>query len=137
MFIFNSIHQTSFPVCADEKHPQNMMLPPPCITVERMFSAWWEVVDLCQTWFCLWWLKSNILVLSDPNNFFQMLERSLRLRSHCRQIWTKFNCICIKWDPCLILYESLKMKNLSLYTKLDPVIFKSCVAFLLIFTSLR
>jgi hypothetical protein len=31
-FIFPSF-QTSLPVPATEKHPQSMMLPPPCVTV--------------------------------------------------------------------------------------------------------
>jgi hypothetical protein len=68
-FIFSSI-PISLPVSATEKHPHNMMLPPPCFTVEM-------VPGFLQTWRLAFRPKCYILVSSDQIILFLMVWESL------------------------------------------------------------
>ncbi len=63
-FIFPSI-ATSRPVPAAEKHPHNMMLPPPCFTVGTVLDRWWAVPGFLHTYRLELRPKSSILVSSD------------------------------------------------------------------------
>ncbi|MEQ2289572.1 hypothetical protein AMECASPLE_034495 [Ameca splendens] len=51
--VFGSIHlsstMTTFPVAAEEKHPQSMMLPPPYLRVGMVCSEGCAVLVLCHT----------------------------------------------------------------------------------------
>ncbi len=64
---------TKAPVPAEEKQPQSVMLPPPCITVGMVLFWWCAVLFLCQTYLLELWPKSSNLVSSDHNTFSHML----------------------------------------------------------------
>jgi hypothetical protein len=75
LFIFPSI-VTSLPVPAAEKHPYNMMLPPPCFTVGMVLARWWAVPGFLQTWHLAFRPKSLILVSSDQNTYLHLQKIS-------------------------------------------------------------
>lgn len=68
---------TSFPVCWwIASH--NIMLPPPCFTVEMMFSWWWAWEVLCfhRSQHFVPWPKSSILASSDQRTIFHTFAES-------------------------------------------------------------
>ena len=70
---------TSHPVPATEKHPQSMMLPPPCITVGMVLGRWWVVPGFLWTWLQIEAKLFNLGLMRPENLVSHSLSVPLRI----------------------------------------------------------